>query len=170
MRIDSSLLAEAISVEATATRLTQSVCYISVCRQAPLTVSQTLSDWSREHDTKKSGCEGTKARPDTSCSWPRSVFYTAYFSKLHSLIAISVAQDARTCPPGWNARNLTTPVWPLSVRSCSPYSRSHSLIVASSLADASIGHEGCKTTFVTLPLCPTREYFSGSLGSPSPVL
>lgn len=68
--IESSLLAEANKAPEpdTATRLTQSVwpC-ASVCRQAPLRVSHTRMDGSREQESKKSACEGIHARPDTSC-------------------------------------------------------------------------------------------------------
>ena len=99
--IDPSLLAVAKRApEAdTATRLTQSVCpCASVCKQVPLSVSHTRMDWSREQEIRKSACEGMNAKPDTSCSWPTKVFYTVNVCRFQSLIAMSVAQDASSCP------------------------------------------------------------------------
>lgn len=99
--IELSLLAEANNEPElhTATRLTQSVCPCeSVCRHAPLRVSHTRIDGSREQEINKSGCEGIHARPETSCSWPVKVFCTVNVCRFQSLIAMSVAQDASRCP------------------------------------------------------------------------
>lgn len=40
----------------------------------------------------------------------------------------------------------------------------------SSLAEATISYIGCITTFVILYLWPYKQYFSGCLGRPSPIL
>lgn len=82
----------------TATRLTQSVCCCRVSRQAPLRVSHSRIDGSREQESKKSACEGIHAKPETSCSCPVKVFCTVNVCRFQSLIVMSVAQEARTCP------------------------------------------------------------------------
>ena len=107
---------------------------------------------------------------DTSCSWPSKVFLTVNVCMLQSFIDISVLQDASVYPFWWKAIPFTMPEWPFKVRSCSPYSTSQRRIVVSSLAETTRGQAGWEATFTTLPLWPYKQYFSGSLGNPSPIL
>jgi hypothetical protein len=124
----------------------------------PWFTSHILIDSSLEQERRKLP-EFMKATPDTSCSWPSSVFVTVNVYIDQSLIFISVAQEARVYPLGEKATKLTLPECPFKVRSCSPYSKSHILTVASSPAEATKLYIGWIASLVTLALCPVNVYF-----------
>merc|ERR1719361_8779 len=77
-----------------------------VCRHRSLFTSQSLADWSIEHDTRKSP-ESWKARSHTAWEWSANVAEQEDFTKSHNFTVPSPEQVARCVPPGWKSTEET---------------------------------------------------------------
>jgi hypothetical protein len=120
----------------------------SVCRDAPVSVSQSRAVSSRDTDATRLPF-AEKATEVTTSEWPSSVCRAAPVFTSQRRIILSCDPDTTSLPSGEKATELTMPEWPSSVCRAAPVFVSHSRTVSSHDPDATSLPSGEKATEFT---------------------